>query len=41
MTQKLFVTDAEKLEGTVKEVPARAAIDVPVDEMQIIELYSK
>ncbi|MCH4038533.1 MAG: 30S ribosomal protein S4 [Eubacteriales bacterium] len=33
--------DAEKLEGTVKEVPARAAIDVPVDEMQIIELYSK
>ncbi len=34
-------SDAEKLEGTVKEVPARAAIDVPVDEMQIIELYSK
>ena len=33
--------DAEKLEGTVKEVPARAAIEVPVDEMQIIELYSK
>jgi small subunit ribosomal protein S4 len=33
--------DTEKLEGTVKEVPARAAIDVPVDEMQIIELYSK
>ena len=33
--------DAEALKATVKEVPARDAIDVPVDEMQIVELYSK
>lgn len=33
--------DTEKLEGVIKEAPAREAIDVPVDEMQIIELYSK
>jgi ribosomal protein S4 len=25
----------------VKEVPARSAIDVPVNEMLIVELYSK
>ncbi|HIW20912.1 MAG TPA: 30S ribosomal protein S4 [Candidatus Dorea intestinavium] len=33
--------DAEALKGTVKEMPAREAIDVPVDEMLIVELYSK
>ena len=33
--------DAENLTGTVKELPAREAIDVPVDEMLIVELYSK
>ena len=33
--------DAEKLVATVKAVPTREMIDVPVDEMQIIELYSK
>ena len=33
--------DAENLKGTVKETPARSAIDVPVDEMLIVELYSK
>ena len=33
--------DAENLKGTVKELPARTAIDVPVDEMLIVELYSK
>ena len=33
--------DAENLKGTVKELPAREAIDVPVDEMLIVELYSK
>ncbi len=33
--------DAEALKGTVKEVPARELIDVPVDEMLIVELYSK
>ena len=33
--------DAENLKATVKELPAREAIDVPVDEMLIVELYSK
>ena len=34
-------SDQENLKGTVKELPAREAIDVPVDEMLIVELYSK
>ena len=33
--------DAEKLQGTVKELPTREQIDVPVNEMLIVELYSK
>ncbi|NLG04467.1 MAG: 30S ribosomal protein S4 [Clostridia bacterium] len=33
--------DQENLKGTVKELPLREAIDVPVDEMLIVELYSK
>ena len=33
--------DAEKLQGTVKELPSREQVDVPVDEMLIVELYSK
>ena len=33
--------DIENLKGTVKELPSREAIDVPVDEMLIVELYSK
>ena len=33
--------DQENLKGTVKVLPAREAIDVPVDEMLIVELYSK
>ena len=33
--------DSENLKGAVKELPAREAIDVPVDEMLIVELYSK
>ena len=33
--------DAENLKGTVKELPLREAIDVPVDEMSTVELYSK
>ena len=33
--------DPEKLTGTVKEIPARDLIDVPVNEMLIVELYSK
>ena len=33
--------DAENLKAEVKELPKREAIDVPVDEMLIVELYSK
>ena len=33
--------DIEELKGTVKELHAREAIDDPVDEMLIVELYSK
>ncbi|MBQ0001283.1 MAG: 30S ribosomal protein S4 [Clostridiales bacterium] len=33
--------DQEALKGTVKELPRREAIDVPVNEMLIVELYSK
>lgn len=33
--------DLENLKGTVKELPSREQIDVPVDEMLIVELYSK
>lgn len=33
--------DQENLKGTVKELPNRAAIDVTVNEMLIVELYSK
>ena len=33
--------DQENLKGTVKEFPTRDEIDVPVNEMLIVELYSK
>ena len=33
--------DAENLKGTVKELPSRDEIDVPVNEVLIVELYSK
>ncbi len=33
--------DVENLKGTVKELPTSDEIDVPVDEMLIVELYSK
>ena len=33
--------DQEAMKGTIKELPAREMIDVPVDEMLIVELYSK
>ena len=33
--------DQEALKGVVKALPAREEIDVPVDEMLIVELYSK
>ncbi len=36
-----LTSDAENLQVTVKEMPTRAAIDVPVNEMLIVELYSK
>ena len=34
-------SDIEGLKGTVKALPTREQIDVPVDEMLIVELYSK
>ena len=34
-------SDQENLKGVVKELPSRGVIDVPVDEMLIVELYSK
>ena len=34
-------SDQENLKGLVKELPTREMIDVPVDEMLIVELYSK
>jgi len=34
-------SDMEALKATVKELPTREMIDVPVDEMLIVELYSK
>ena len=33
--------DQENLKGAVKELPTREMIDVPVNEMLIVELYSK
>ena len=33
--------DIEGLKGTIKNLPTREMIDVPVDEMLIVELYSK
>ena len=33
--------DQENLKGEVKELPTREMIDVPVNEMLIVELYSK
>ncbi len=33
--------DPEALKGSIKELPTREAIDVPVNEVLIVELYSK
>lgn len=41
LTPEWITVDMEALKGTVKELPAREVIDVPVDEMLIVELYSK
>ena len=34
-------SDRDNFKGTVKALPKREEIDVPVDEVQIVELYSK
>ena len=36
-----LTADTEIFKGTVNQLPARSEIDVPVDEMLIVELYSK
>ena len=36
-----LVAEIDKLKGRVKELPTREMIDVPVNEMLIVELYSK
>lgn len=41
LTPEWITVDMEALKGTVKELPVREVIDVPVDEMLIVELYSK
>ena len=33
--------DPEAMKGTIKQLLTREMIDVPVDEVQIVELYSK
>jgi small subunit ribosomal protein S4 len=33
--------DIENFKGTIKNLPTREMIDIPVDEMLIVELYSK
>ena len=41
LTPEWIDVDQEALKGTVKSLPTREMIDVPVDEMLIVELYSK
>ncbi len=41
MVPEWLAADPETLSGSVEELPTRAMIDVPVDEMLIVELYSK
>ncbi|MCQ2536023.1 MAG: 30S ribosomal protein S4 [Lachnospiraceae bacterium] len=40
-TPEWLDVDIDALKATVKELPSRDMIDVPVDEMLIVELYSK
>ncbi|MGI6088460.1 MAG: 30S ribosomal protein S4 [Bilifractor porci] len=40
-TPEWLDVNADTLQGSIKEVPSREMIDVPVDEMLIVELYSK
>ena len=41
MTPAWLEADQEKLSGVVKALPTREEIDVPVNEVLIVELYSK
>ena len=41
LTPAWMTADLENLKVTIDETPNREAIDVPVDEMLIVELYSK
>ena len=41
LTPEWVDVDRENLKGTVSALPRREQIDVPVDEMLIVELYSK
>ncbi len=41
LTPEWMEVDLEAFKGTIKTLPTREMIDVPVDEMAIVELYSK
>ena len=41
LTPEWMDVDIDALKGTVKNLPSREMIDVPVNEMLIVELYSK
>ena len=41
LTPEWMDVNIEGLQGTIKNLPTREMIDVPVDEMLIVELYSK
>ena len=41
LTPEWIDVDQENLKGTIKNLPTREMIDVPVNEMLIVELYSK
>ncbi len=41
LTPEWMDVDLENMKGTIKNLPTREMIDVPVDEMLIVELYSK
>ncbi len=41
LTPEWMDVDLDAMKGTIKTLPTREMIDVPVDEMAIVELYSK
>ena len=41
LTPEWMDVEVENLKGTIKNLPTREMIDVPVNEMLIVELYSK